>query len=168
MKSSSLNQKIEGIFAEIGEFGPYQLLVFILVGITAFIPAIVGYSYSFYAAVPNFRCKIPNLANDTYEVWSDYHKEQIERYVPLSKDTAASYTDIYDKCHIKVYENSLANFTLAKCDQYVYSKEYFKGTLMTDWNLLCDKSSKKSFFSTLYFIGSINLDLICQIIKLNH
>jgi hypothetical protein len=153
MRSSSLNQKIEGIFAEIGEFGPYQLLVFVLVGITAFIPAIVGYSYSFYAAVPDFRCKIPHLANDTYEVWNGFHQEQIEMYVPLKKD--ASYKNMYDNCHIKVYsDNDLANFTLAKCDEYVYSREYFKETLMTKWNLVCDNSSKKSLFSTLYFIGS--------------
>jgi hypothetical protein len=53
--SNSINKKINDIFKEIGEFGPYQLLVFILVGFTALIPATVSYSYSFYAAVPNHR-----------------------------------------------------------------------------------------------------------------
>ena len=51
----SINQKTDDIYKQIGEFGPYQLLVFILVGIIAFIPAIVGYSYSFYGAVPDHR-----------------------------------------------------------------------------------------------------------------
>lgn len=54
-KESSLNQQTEEIFKQVGEFGPYQLFIFILVGLTAFIPAIVGYSYSFYAATPNHR-----------------------------------------------------------------------------------------------------------------
>ena len=51
----SLNEKIESIFTEIGEFGRYQLLVFILVGIISFVPAIVGYSFGFYAATPLHR-----------------------------------------------------------------------------------------------------------------
>jgi hypothetical protein len=54
MKNSS-DQKTDELFKEVGEFGKYQLIVFVLVGITAFIPAFVGYSYSFYAAVPNHR-----------------------------------------------------------------------------------------------------------------
>jgi hypothetical protein len=52
---SSLNEKIENIFKEIGEFGRYQLLIFILVGIISFVPAIVGYSFGFYAATPSHR-----------------------------------------------------------------------------------------------------------------
>ena len=51
----SLNEKIENIYKEIGEFGPYQLLIFALVGIISFVPAIVGYSFGFYAATPNHR-----------------------------------------------------------------------------------------------------------------
>jgi hypothetical protein len=51
----SLNEKIESIFKEIGEFGRYQLLIFILVGIISFVPAIVGYSFGFYAATPSHR-----------------------------------------------------------------------------------------------------------------
>jgi hypothetical protein len=51
----SLNEKIESIFKEIGEFGRYQLLIFILVGIISFVPAIVGYSFGFYAASPSHR-----------------------------------------------------------------------------------------------------------------
>jgi hypothetical protein len=54
MKNSS-DQKTDDLFIEVGEFGKYQLIVFVLVGITAFIPAFVSYSYSFYAAVPNHR-----------------------------------------------------------------------------------------------------------------
>jgi OCT family organic cation transporter-like MFS transporter 4/5 len=150
----SLNEQIEEIYTHIGEFGPYQLLIFVLVGITAFIPAIVGYSYSFYAAVPNFRCKIPHLANDTYEIWSDFHKEQIDMFVPLNKDSA--YRDIYDKCNLKVFnaDSGAGNFTLVQCSEFVYSNEYFGRTLMTEWNLVCGNSTRKSFYSTLYFLGS--------------
>lgn len=52
---SQLNKKTEEIFKQIGEFGPYQLLIFILVGVIAFEPALVAYSFSFYGATPNHR-----------------------------------------------------------------------------------------------------------------
>jgi hypothetical protein len=55
MLKNDLNQKIEHIFAQIGEFGLYQLFIFIVAGSAAFIPAIVGYGPSFYATTPNYR-----------------------------------------------------------------------------------------------------------------
>lgn len=48
-------KKTEEIFSKVGEFGPYQLFIFILVGILAFEPALVAYSFSFYGASPNHR-----------------------------------------------------------------------------------------------------------------
>jgi hypothetical protein len=51
----SLNLKVDDIYRKIGEFGPYQLLVLLLVGIIALEPCIVGLSFVFYSAVPQFR-----------------------------------------------------------------------------------------------------------------
>ena len=107
MKNSS-DHKTDELFKEVGEFGKYQLLVFVLVGITAFIPAFVGYSYSFYAAVPNHRflfidsssyllcyslsifllfvsnrrCQLPLLANDSYEIFNDQHDLLVQKHIP--------------------------------------------------------------------------------------
>ena len=161
MLKTNLNKKIDEIFKEIGEFGSYQLLVFILAGTTAFIPAIVGHSYNFYGATPNFRCKIPNLDNDTYEITNDYHQYLINKYIP--PPSSKSYKDEYNKCEIKVYNlNSTENddlssnntFRLQKCKEWVYSKKYFQNTLVTDWNYVCDNTPMKSLFNTLYFIGT--------------
>lgn len=125
--------------------------MFCLIGITAFIPAIVGYSFSFYGAVPDFRCRLPELANDTYEIQGDWHQALVNKYVPLDKLDA--FKSKYDKCNLYAYSDT-GNVTKQKCDAYVYSKQYFESTLITDWNLVCDKTSRKSLFSTLYFIGT--------------
>jgi hypothetical protein len=124
---NNLNLKIEEIFKLIGEFGPYQLLIFLLVGITACIPGIVGYSYSFYAAVPEFRCKIPDLANDTYEIWGNEHEILIEKYIPLKSES-----NKYDKCNLKIYGSNETDFALQKCDRYVYSRQYYDKTIITE------------------------------------
>ena len=51
----SINHKIENIYREIGEFGPYQLVVILLIGFVSSIPVFAGFSFSFYGAVPNHR-----------------------------------------------------------------------------------------------------------------
>lgn len=168
MKKTNINQKIDDIFKEVGEFGPYQLFVFVLVGVIAFIPSIVGYSYSFYGATPEFRCKLPSLANDTYESMGEWHDSEILKYIPFEKDNQ------FKKCLIKAYTTN-ENFTLEKCDSWVYSKKYFEATLNSEvtffihasstqnlnlidfflkWNLVCDKTPRKTLFSTLYFVGT--------------
>lgn len=156
----TLNQKIEQIFKQVGEFGPYQLFVFILGGLISIVPAIVGYSFAFYAAVPQFRCKIPGLENDTYEIANEYHQELIDRYIPPPQDK--SFKDKYDKCRIQLFNNESSspnNYTLVKCNEWVYSKQYYGETLFTEWNLVCDNSTTKSLFSTLYFIGTYGVIL---------
>ena len=52
---SNLNNQIDNIYTEIGEIGFYQVLMFLLIGITSFIPSISGYGYVFIAATPNHR-----------------------------------------------------------------------------------------------------------------
>lgn len=58
---SHVVKKTEEIFKQVGEFGPYQLFIFILVGILAFEPALVAYSFSFYGATPNHRLSFINF-----------------------------------------------------------------------------------------------------------
>ncbi len=53
--SENINIKLDSIFVQIGEFGLYQCLMYIIVGSTAFAAANVAFSFSFYAAVPHFR-----------------------------------------------------------------------------------------------------------------
>ena len=52
---AELNHDIEEIFKQIGEFGPYQLFLFIIIGLVALVPAVIAYGFSFYGAVPNHR-----------------------------------------------------------------------------------------------------------------
>jgi F0F1-type ATP synthase assembly protein I len=57
MKSNDkqVTAKIDDIFDKIGEFGPYQLFILFLIGLTAMVPAILAYSYIFIGATPEFR-----------------------------------------------------------------------------------------------------------------
>ena len=42
--------RVDNIYIEIGEFGVYQFILFLLIGSVASIPAVVAYGASFYGA----------------------------------------------------------------------------------------------------------------------
>ena len=49
--------KYDDIYDEIGDFGAYQLFVFLLLGSTNLIQSFVTFSFIFAAATPEFRYK---------------------------------------------------------------------------------------------------------------
>ena len=70
----------------------------------------------------------------------EWHEKLINKYIPASKD---NFKSDFDKCHMRKYhkdENLVTeindprtiNFTLVKCNKWVYSKEYFEATLNTE------------------------------------
>lgn len=68
------------------------------------------------------------MENDTYEIQNEYHKSLIDVYIPFKN----SHNNTYDSCNIKNYDqNKINNFSLVKCDKWVYSKKYFDETIVT-------------------------------------
>ncbi len=65
------------------------------------------------------------LANDTYEIQSVEQKYLIETYIPLDSNNE------YDKCHLKQFEKNSSNYSIVKCDSWVYSRQYYEETLVT-------------------------------------
>lgn len=45
----------DAIFRQIGEFGVYQAVIFVIVSFIAIVPAITAYSYVYNGAAPEFR-----------------------------------------------------------------------------------------------------------------
>lgn len=43
----------ENIYEDIGEFGPYQMVLFFLVGLLAVQPSLTGYGFVFIGATPD-------------------------------------------------------------------------------------------------------------------
>lgn len=121
------------IYSKIGEVGPYQITMVLLISFSGFISSMIPYSYVFYAAVPSHRCKLPDYPNDTYEISGDYHSNLVQKYIPLSKEN--SLNEIYDNCHLISYENvtEAGNVSkLVECDEWVYSKEFYERTIISE------------------------------------
>lgn len=103
-----------------------------------------------------YRCNIPGFNDDTYEIMDDSHEKLIRNYIPESSSSLAlsnrsnkenyTYHQI-ENCYVKIFidpnmKNSMnetssiinygTNFTLKKCDTWVYSKEHYNITIVTE------------------------------------
>ncbi len=57
MQKITVQEKIDRIFKEIGEFGPYQLLIILICGSTSIVPGMIAYSDEFIKSDPDHRYK---------------------------------------------------------------------------------------------------------------
>ena len=88
-----------------------------------------------------YRCAIPGLINDSYEVRDEYHESIINFTIPPAKPNDKGV--VYDKCHIYTadrydvfgIENDTttpSNRTKVKCDRWVYDTSLFTSTLAAE------------------------------------
>jgi hypothetical protein len=127
--ASNEDNESDKIFRRVGEFGIYQFVLVVLASVTCLVPSIVAYGFVFYGAVPEFRCKLPLVENDTYDAFSPYHEQMIQTYIPLKDDSTI------DTCRIKRFNISdpdlNSSYVLEDCKEWVYSKKYFENTIAT-------------------------------------
>lgn len=165
---------IDDIFMQIGEFGnfsrlkyyknfflqrvlfykgKYQCLIFCLVGLLTTMSAFGAYESVFTDALPEFRCKLPMLENDTYEIFSSEQQRLVDLYIPPGKGHVT-----YDGCHL--YNTTTHNRSETECNQWVYSKKYYDQTIVTEWNLVCDNVTLKGYFKSIFFAGTFAVIII--------
>ena len=110
----------DDILKKIGEFGKYQFLILLLVGLTSNLGALSAYAIVFMAATPEHRCAISMNTSDTFEIQNRNHELLVNKYIAKN-----------DHCHIRSYLNESESFTLQKCNKWVYSKKYYDETIVT-------------------------------------
>ncbi|RUS86172.1 hypothetical protein EGW08_006066 [Elysia chlorotica] len=151
--------KFDDLITELGEFGPYQQrLYFIvcLVGITAALQTLAGV---FIQATPNHRCALPNLPNDTYASQGSWHDDLVNMSIPWDDDD-----EMYSQCNIKRHPSAWDNDTIS-CDKWVYSKDPFKSTFVSDVDLVCKDKHMVTYASMILMGGMLAGSLVMGILS---
>jgi len=116
----------------------------------------------------HFRCWLPDLANDTYEVQGKWHAVKINQSIPWEthKDDSLIYSDceLYVTNDKTVYNNASVpeNVTKEECHSWVYDQSTFKNTFITKvhpkelnpslhWKALCWNSD---ILISNFFVGN--------------
>ena len=79
---------------------------------------------------------MPGWDNDTFEIQNAEHQKLIDKFIPAPDK--AGLANKYDQCKIKNFSSNI-NFTIVSCDKWVYSKEFFGDSMITEVSFLLKK-----------------------------
>ncbi|XP_013381566.1 organic cation transporter protein [Lingula anatina] len=137
----------------IGEFGKYQKLIYVLLLTVSVLASMVNAAVVFIEDTPSFRCKLPGLPNDTFEIQGKWHQAMVD--VSFMNATDEECTVFQNISHQR---NVSQNVTEPeKCDAWVFDNTDVAYSYPMQLNLVCDDSTKLTnayIFNVLgYLIG---------------
>jgi OCT family organic cation transporter-like MFS transporter 4/5 len=159
--------KFDTFLASVGDWGKFQKMKYTLICLTYMLPPIMVYTYTFTAAVPNFRCRNPEMiSNDSYNVQNNNVFNVTYKPSEAQCNINQKHLSLKEcqRCYIQSNQNGL-NDKLEKCNQYVFEKVHYEKTLVEEVKLHSKNFSTKSFiqfFSGIQFVIGL---LIVQLFK---
>ncbi|XP_076148799.1 solute carrier family 22 member 4-like [Alosa pseudoharengus] len=138
----------EEIIAFLGQWGPFHKLIYILLSLSAIPSGFTSLSMVFLADIPPHHCRLPFLNSSSYG-GPGYNlslpTEEVKGEVILSR------------CRRYAEQGALdagSNQSTERClDGWVFSKERYVSTIVTEWNLVCDDAWRAPFTLTMFFLG---------------
>ncbi|XP_076805151.1 solute carrier family 22 member 15-like isoform X1 [Clavelina lepadiformis] len=145
--------------------GRYQAAIISLVLLVGIPAAFMQTATVFIAALPDARCWIEALDNDTA---SDVLSEDVIKSTLIPYDEIAQR---YDRCHMFKYNltGCEGNLNISQCvddatnstspnigdcqDGHYFNKDIFESTVATEWDLLCGRLTLKSGSTSVFYFG---------------
>ncbi len=111
-------QDFDEVLQEIGEFGRYQQLVtWLLCASACFMNAYNAFQLVFLMYTPTHWCKIP------------------EKLLNLTDINVTAY-----KCELRLQYSNGTDISKIPCSSWVYDNQFFDSTIITKWDLICDRA----------------------------
>ncbi|XP_060657363.1 organic cation transporter protein-like [Drosophila nasuta] len=147
----------DDLLPEIGEFGLYQKILFVLMIPFCFIASFVYLSQIFMTLPPeNYYCFVHELTL----IESEEERKMLS--IPKEADGSYSHCRMYDLNYSAVYlaknRSEYINDSLAQlpCRQsYVYDDPFNFRTASMEFNWVCDKDAYSTYAQMIFFFGSV-------------
>ncbi|XP_059912810.1 organic cation/carnitine transporter 2 isoform X2 [Gadus macrocephalus] len=148
----------EDAVAFLGEWGPYQQLVFFLLCFTFFPNGFTSLCIVFIGDTPSHHCLIPASANLT-SVWMN-NSIPLEEHVgewslsKCSRYNLDALTRFSQSGLIPGIDVNLSNVQQEAClDGWEYDRTNYDSTIVTEWDLVCEDQMKGPLTSSIFFCG---------------
>lgn len=165
MAAPAAAMDFDEILKQIGEFGRYQRLNYLLICLPVLFAAANSLSYVFTAGTPKYRCRVEEC---DVEGQPHYQTDWLEVAIPGTRDKHGYFTPS-DAClryaanesYVQQWGMSLTcNASLflpqqpQRCREFVY--EIGEQTIVQDWQLTCKENAwKLAFVGTTHFAGLV-------------
>ncbi|XP_078071222.1 organic cation/carnitine transporter 2-like isoform X2 [Mustelus asterias] len=138
--------------AFLGQWGHYQRTIFLLLSIGVIPNGYVGLSMVFLADTPQHHCRLSNSSNVTAEETSFAN---LSLLLPLE---GVNGEQVYSKCtrfkaQLPDGINDTTRETEHCVDGWVYSKDRYIATIVSEWDLVCENNWKGPFTMSVIFLG---------------
>ncbi|XP_017387947.1 solute carrier family 22 member 4 isoform X1 [Cebus imitator] len=146
------------VTAFLGDWGPFQRLIFFLLSASIIPNGFNGMSVVFLAGTPEHRCRVPDAANLS-SAWRNHSvplRLRDGREVPHScrryrLDTIANFSALGLEPGRDV---DLGQLEQESClDGWEFSQDVYLSTVVTEWNLVCEDDWKVPLTTSLFFVG---------------
>ena len=158
------------LVSHLGKFGKYQIMILVLVCSAGINFCFNDLDYVFSRITHPFRCSVPGLnllaSNLSFN-------ELTKLTSPSSSSGVVDACSVYqynyshltlEEAKILIVARNITQYSSDKCSSWVYDKEEYITTIVTEWDLVCDKewfvtASQSVYFAGLFavFVGGIIL-----------
>ncbi|KAJ8383089.1 hypothetical protein SKAU_G00038670 [Synaphobranchus kaupii] len=129
----------------LGEWGPFQKSIFILLSLSIIYNGYGTMSMLFLSDTPHHHCSLPYLNSTGSNLSQALPLEEVNGQLDYSRCTR--YT------RLNSTEAQFSNETERCLDGWDYSKEQYISTITTEWNLVCGDAWKVPFSRSVFFMG---------------
>ncbi|XP_042544926.1 solute carrier family 22 member 5 [Dipodomys spectabilis] len=148
----------EEVTAFLGEWGPFQRLIFFLLSASIIPNGFNGMSVVFLTGTPEHHCRVPDTANLS-SAWRNHSiplVRQDGREVPHScrRYRLATIANLSALGLEPVLDVDLERLEQESCvDGWEFSRDIYQTTIVTEWNLVCEDDWKVPLTISLFFVG---------------
>ncbi|XP_058592806.1 organic cation/carnitine transporter 2 isoform X2 [Neofelis nebulosa] len=146
------------VTAFLGEWGPFQRLIFFLLSASIIPNGFNGMSVVFLTPTPEHRCRVPDTANLS-SAWRNHSvplRLQDGRKVPHScrRYRLAAIANFSALGLEPGRDVDLEQLEQESClDGWEFSQDIYLSTIVTEWNLVCEDDWKAPLTVSLFFLG---------------
>ncbi|XP_045344345.1 solute carrier family 22 member 5 isoform X2 [Leopardus geoffroyi] len=146
------------VTAFLGEWGPFQRLIFFLLSASIIPNGFNGMSVVFLTPTPEHRCRVPDTANLS-SAWRNHSiplRLQDGREVPHScrRYRLAAIANFSALGLEPGRDVDLEQLEQESClDGWEFSQDIYLSTIVTEWNLVCEDDWKAPLTVSLFFVG---------------
>ncbi|XP_077596650.1 solute carrier family 22 member 4-like [Stigmatopora nigra] len=143
--------------AFLGEFGRFQQVVFILLCISIVPNGFGAFALVFLSDTPIHHCRIPDV-----NLTEDWRTAVIPVRLVDGKEVRSSCSryrldvvqNLSDQGYHPKQDVNLTDLEEEICkDGWIYNKDVYQSTIVTEFDLVCDNQWKKPFTTTVFFVG---------------
>ncbi|XP_072101616.1 solute carrier family 22 member 6-A-like isoform X1 [Mobula birostris] len=145
------------ILEMVGDLGKFQAIHIALLSIPTSFIACNSLLQNFVAAVPDHRCRVQLGGEDSR--YLNVTEEFLRVFLPMDREGKPDKCRMYTspQWHLlgtnETQGNGSQPDTQACTDGWVYDHSQFTSTIVTEWDLVCDRKSLKRMVQSIYMAG---------------